>query len=722
MKKFLKFLKAFSLVEMMVNIIAISVLTAAMAPVITKKVKASRTIVNASNVLSPPHCSKFTDKCTLCYPNECIICQRACSTLNTSAGKTSSVVNKQKCKCAICAKDAAAASGAGMLEPVTNDPYCFSCTLGNTKCTKCMTGYYLSSSSVCTGCQAGYKCNGKTRTACSAGYYAEAKSTTCTKCPSGKYSSSSASASCLTCGPGTRANATIAATSCQACIAGYHMSGSGATICTKCGAGTRANATSGATACLECGAGTYSGSGATACTKCSPGSFQDKAGQDECKECPAGRYSNTSGVSVCTKCGKGKYQKNEGATSCINCPTGQYTETTGSTTCKGCSNVSTGCNECTTSAVTCTKCSGGYKLESGKCTQCAAGKYSATGATSCTNCPAGKFNTVAGSTSCSNCAAGKFNTSAGSTSCSNCAAGKFNTSAGSTKCTNCGTGKYSAAGASACTNCPKGTKANATVAATSCTNCPAGTYQDTAGSTSCTNCASQKYSTVVGRTSACAAACSSKTANCSLCNKETGACTTCKSGYKVSGNSCIVNEIKPTNQAACNAIAGGGGKLCYFSYDSVGYCMTIKNVTAGAKKIFSSDSTSNICKDTNDLSCCWKHDSGYLCNNHAARSACSNYSINGNSNFSNLSRAKLSTAFKNSACDMITYSNYGSKDSCETDDGDNTYDGEGCEPFYYYTGQDGNKMQAAEFKENTTKTVNNKALPVRCATTVGTPN
>ena len=192
--------------------------------------------------------------------------------------------------------------------------------------------------------------------------------------------------------------------------------------------------------------------------------------------------------------------------------------------------------------------------------------------------------------------------------------------------------------------------------------------------------------------------------------------------YAVSGNSCIVNEIKPTNQAACNAIAGGGGKLCYFSYDDVGYCMTIANVTAGAKKIFSSDSTSNICKDTNDLSCCWKHDSGYLCNNHAARSACSNYSINGNSNFSNVSRAKLSTAFKKSACKMITYNDYGSKDSCETDDGDNTYDGEGCEPFYYYTGQDGNKMQGAEFEQNTTKTVTNKAFPVRCATTVGTPN
>jgi hypothetical protein len=105
------------------------------------------------------------------------------------------------------------------------------------------------------------------------------------------------------------------------------------------------------------------------------------------------------------------------------------------------------------------------------CISCAAGKYSAVGASLCTDCAAGKFlgsEAKTSATDCGNCVAGKYS-SAGAAVCTDCAAGKFFGSPEQTSdvCTNCAAGKYS-------------TTTGASVVST-CLDCAAGKYQPSAG-------------------------------------------------------------------------------------------------------------------------------------------------------------------------------------------------------------------------------------------------
>ena len=215
-----------------------------------------------------------------------------------------------------------------------------------------------------------------------------------------------------------------------------------------------------------------------------------------CIACPAGTYSETAGktgttAANCTACASEKYSA-AGATSCTSCTascTGSTYESTSCTTTTD--RVCTACTSCTspsngTASVTgcsgtsgpgsCSySCNAGYFYDSSKstptCTQCAAGTYSAAGATSCTNCDAGKYS-AAGASSCTNCSAGTYS-AAGASSCTNCDAGKYS-AAGASSCTNCDAGKYSAAGASSCTLCPGGTYSTAagSSSCTACTTCP----------------------------------------------------------------------------------------------------------------------------------------------------------------------------------------------------------------------------------------------------------
>ena len=90
---------------------------------------------------------------------------------------------------------------------------------------------------------------------------------------------------------------------------------------------------------------------------------------------------------------------------------------------------------------------------------CSAGTYLGAGDLTCTTCPAG-----------SACPGGTYGyDSENNSGITQCAAGKYSTS-GATSCTNCVAGSYSAAGASACTVCPNG-KTN-TAGSSSCSaNC-----------------------------------------------------------------------------------------------------------------------------------------------------------------------------------------------------------------------------------------------------------
>jgi len=97
-----------------------------------------------------------------------------------------------------------------------------------------------------------------------------------------------------------------------------------------------------------------------------------------------------------------------------------------------------------------TTCKAGYVgsrvVDPPTCTACAAGKYSASGATTCLNCPLGKYNPSpagAGSVSCLSAPAGTYVSSFGSSNPTPCLPGLYLSSTG-------------AVSDAACLNCPVG--------------------------------------------------------------------------------------------------------------------------------------------------------------------------------------------------------------------------------------------------------------------------
>lgn len=138
------------------------------------------------------------------------------------------------------------------------------------------------------------------------------------------------------------------------------------------------------------------------------------------------------------------------------------------------------------------------------CTDCSAGRYSATGASVCPDCPAGKSSpsTSDALTDCVNCLAGAY--SLAGSSCTECPAGTYSAASGASACTDCPAGTFSAATgasvASVCTACPPHTQSLAGSAQASrclcnagytgadggaCSACAAGEYKRTTGSAAC---------------------------------------------------------------------------------------------------------------------------------------------------------------------------------------------------------------------------------------------
>ena len=225
------------------------------------------------------------------------------------------------------------------------------------------------------------------------------------------------------------------------------------------------------------------------------------------------------------------------------------------------------------------------------CTPCAAGKYSAAGATSCTNCAAGTYS-AAGASSCTNCTAGTYS-AAGASSCSSCAAGSTWSAAGASSCTNCsttcGAGKYISSACTTtadigCTSCSTTCSASgaliASCAGTETSNpacyCPANTksevYEDGATQSVKTACLCKPgYATASGVGSSCTA-CGYGTysANpftagltagyghtvCSTC----AACPANQTRVDCGGSNpgrCVNNCVYTWSTGACNKTCGG---------------------------------------------------------------------------------------------------------------------------------------------------------------------
>lgn len=679
MKKILKVLKAFTLIELLISIVAIALVTSAMAPIITKKVKASRTLVDADQVRTQPFCNKFSSDCHMCYPKKCIVCDRVCGEVNTTLGKTSTVLNKDMCRCALC-NSGKPTSNPNDYDPnnVTNDPNCYSCTFGSSKCNGCMPGFYFEAGK-CTECPVGHYCEGgtKTKQACPAGQYQDkTKQTECIKCDKGTYNTGTGNTTCKKCDPGYYQDEQ-GKTSCKACEGskGKFSSNSGATICSDCEKGNKVNTTDAASACTPCAPGTYTSEiGKTTCTPCPAGQSASSSGCSTCTKCEKGYYASGTGNSACSPCAAGKYASDKGWAACSNCPTGKYS-TGAAVTCTDCTSI-TGCTACVSTNGNCTTCKAGYKNTNYKCTKCEAGYYAVQGSAACSECPAGKYS-KAGAASCTVCDKGYYSAKAAS-SCTPCPAGTKGTAEGISKCTNCPAGYYQGStGKTSCNPCPVGQRTGAsTTGSTACAKCSAGYYNNsTALAGSCTACGTGKYS------SAGATACKNCVANCSVC-ASTSTCKTCKTNYKKNsdGTKCEEEEITPDSQSDCDNIAGATGKLVYLKGKN--RCATVSNVTYGniLGKL-------EIC-ETKDY-CCWQYNSSNkVCNNYTATIACSKYSLgsNGAGSFKLISKDDLIQLFKESkgnTCDERT-SQCPQKNWCPTGTQHPLGTDGSCEPYIYY--------------------------------------
>ena len=138
LKKFL----GFNLIELMISIITIGCITAAFAPVITKKMNGGMSgyAGGGSNKELTTNCEKFSNQCKLCYPDKCVMCTRSCT--------ENQYLSIEKCECINCSDISSGcltcedgeclncASGTGM----TSDKKCQACSSIITGCLSCSLG------------------------------------------------------------------------------------------------------------------------------------------------------------------------------------------------------------------------------------------------------------------------------------------------------------------------------------------------------------------------------------------------------------------------------------------------------------------------------------------------------------------------------------------------------------------------------------------------------
>ena len=336
--------KAFSLIELLISLITISVILASLAPVVTHKLKHGGVSVG-SKKLTMTCPNTVGSSCTLCLGNQCIACPIGCG---------SGFKNTLTCKCE-------------------------TCTVSN--CANCNSG-----SNQCDRCKAGYQKNGNTCQSCSGGYYS-IEGGSCQKCPKGQRSSStSASTSCVSC-TGSEYQDQEGQSSCKTCSGFVSDSNR---KCTSCSAGTKWNGSS----CENCPVGYYSNTNnTTTCIACSSGTYQNEIGKTSCKSCNgSNQYQDSTGQSTCKTCGANSVP-NSGHTGCnstcsnkSSCTSTQYYD---GCYCQNCTagqvpnSTQTGCYTPSTAP---TSCADGKYLDGSTCKDCPTGCTKCTSASACTEC------------------------------------------------------------------------------------------------------------------------------------------------------------------------------------------------------------------------------------------------------------------------------------------------------------------------------------------------
>ena len=272
-------LSAFSLVELMISLITVSLISAAFAPVITKKLSRSMVTVKSAVAAVRSDCEKFNNNggtCNACIDDSCLLCDIHCS--------DNQYKNIGKCLCENCSE---------------RSEGCLECS--SQGCDKCADGYYIDETLKCVKCPAGSRCpNGKKRELCPIGYYQdEEKKTTCKPCltKNGNYTNKEGSIACL------------------ACIAGQYATDND----NNWSASENINGTQ----CLTCPLGWKCPDGKNPIA-CASGAYQDKTGQAGCKTCPSGKFSPNSPSSSCSACNSKCAVCSLSATNCSNCKSGNY--------------------------------------------------------------------------------------------------------------------------------------------------------------------------------------------------------------------------------------------------------------------------------------------------------------------------------------------------------------------------------------------------------------
>ena len=332
--------------------------------------------------------------------------------------------------------------------------------VGSVDCANCPAGSYqpLNESATCVSCvsgKAGMVTNATSEMVgchihCTPGKYSAANAYWASSNPA-SYSSYYSSTSPYT--------YPTACTQCEANkFSDTHLAGPTCTACpsfsySPIGSNNRTNCT--------CGAG-YTGDDGEPCTACSAGQFKSISGSMPCLICSAGEYQPYSARTACYLCPIGSFQPRNESASCHSCPAGKAGTVTNATSeSSGCPLHCTPGHYSTTPYPTaCRDCVSNTYSDvhlAGSCSSCPA--YSSSPSTSIlvTNCTCNAGYTGPDGGTCAACTTGQFKSASGPANCTDCAAGKYSASVAAVSestCSGCGAATYSAAGAAACETCP----------------------------------------------------------------------------------------------------------------------------------------------------------------------------------------------------------------------------------------------------------------------------
>ncbi len=467
--------KAFSLAELIVAFIVISLITAAAMPIFFKKT--AKINLKGINEISTK-CDGLSTNCKLCRntatSTECIICKATCP--------LGQYLNRKTCSCHSCSKF-------NTISPYSSSNQCTNC------CTRCDVDF-------CTGCAKGYGIAASDRSKnmpckeCLEGYYSDTvKDETCKACSRGFFQPERRKTNisdCKRCTPGHKCpNPGMGQE--ENCGAGYYQPNYEQIKCLKCSSGHKCPGPAD-TAETDCGIGFYqSQMGQAACNDClaikansttlgvnstnasscvckpgleliggicrvcQKGTYKILAGDVFCTKCLKGQQLNLVGASsnLCKDCDAGTYCPVEGTPDPIDCPAGSYCPQ-GSIDPVSCPDYSTSVAK--SKKIEDCKCIAGYKKSGNRCVPCGYGYY-CPGGDSVYKCPDNSSTSTTTSYSISQCSckSGFYKSGNSCYSCSNLDSNCLTCNSNGTACLSCRNGlapNGRACGCKARTSCP----------------------------------------------------------------------------------------------------------------------------------------------------------------------------------------------------------------------------------------------------------------------------